>query len=88
MWIRDVIAHDLGRRAPFIDVVAPGCARVLISAFALVACFGCFKFFQAHPVFILGPPLVPSLSTLRMHSLGQSRQLALWHNVLAATCWL
>ena len=31
-WIRDVIAHDLGRRAPFIDVVAPGCARVLMSA--------------------------------------------------------
>ena len=23
MWIRDVITHDLGRRAPFIDVVAP-----------------------------------------------------------------
>ena len=31
-WIRDVIAHDLGRRAPFIDVVAPGCARVMMSA--------------------------------------------------------
>ena len=30
-WIRDVITHDLGRRAAFIDV-APGCARVLISA--------------------------------------------------------
>ena len=32
MWIRDVITHDLGRRATFIDVVAPGCARVLMSA--------------------------------------------------------
>ena len=31
-WIRDVITHDLGPRAPFIDVVAPGCARVLMSA--------------------------------------------------------
>ena len=33
-WIRDVITHDLGRRAPFIVVVAPaaGCARVLMSA--------------------------------------------------------
>ena len=31
-WIRDVIAHDLGRRAPFIDVVTSGCARVLMSA--------------------------------------------------------
>ena len=31
-WIRDVISHDLGRRAPFIDVIAPGCARVLRSA--------------------------------------------------------
>ena len=32
MWIRAVITHDLGRRAPFIDVVAPGCARALMSA--------------------------------------------------------
>ena len=32
MWIRDVITHDLGRRAPFINVVAPGCARVLMCA--------------------------------------------------------
>ena len=31
-WIRDVITHDLGRWAPFIDVVAPDCARVLMSA--------------------------------------------------------
>ena len=31
-----------------------------------------------------------SQSTLRVHPLGQSCQLALWHNVnvLAATCWL
>ena len=34
------------------------------------------------------PPLVPSQSTLRVHPLGQSCQLALWHNVLAATYWL
>ena len=34
------------------------------------------------------PPLVPSQSTLHVHPLGQSCQLALWHNVLAATCWL
>ena len=32
MWMRDSITHDLGRRAPFIDVVAPGYARVLMSA--------------------------------------------------------
>ena len=32
MWIRNVSTHDLRRRAPFIDVVAPGCARVLMSA--------------------------------------------------------
>ena len=32
MWIRNVITQDLGRRAPFIDVVAPGSARVLVSA--------------------------------------------------------
>ena len=31
-WISDVITHDLGCRAPFIDVVALGCARVLMSA--------------------------------------------------------
>ena len=31
-WIRDVITHDLGHRALFIDVVAPSCARVLMSA--------------------------------------------------------
>ena len=31
-WIRDVYTHDLGRRAPCIDVVAPGYARVLMSA--------------------------------------------------------
>ena len=28
----DVITHDLGRRAPYMDVVAPGYARVLMSA--------------------------------------------------------
>ena len=31
-WIRDVITHDLGRWTPFIEVAAPGCARVLMSA--------------------------------------------------------
>ena len=53
MWTRDVITHDLGRRAPFIDVVAPGCARVLMSARSRSShVFAVFKFFQAHPVFI------------------------------------
>ena len=32
MWICDVTTHDLGRRAPFIDVVAPDCDCVLMSA--------------------------------------------------------
>ena len=31
-WIREVITHELGRCAPFIDVVAPGYALVLMSA--------------------------------------------------------
>ena len=34
------------------------------------------------------PPPVPSLNKLRVHPLGQSCQLALWHSVLAATNWL
>ena len=33
-WIRDEITQDLGRRAPFVDVVAPSCAHVLMSALA------------------------------------------------------
>ena len=86
MWIRDVITHDLGLRAPFIDVVAPSCARVLMSARArsshVLAVSSSFKHICIHL------PLVPSQSTLRGHPLGQSCQLALWHNVSAATCWL
>lgn len=31
-WMRDVITHDLARRAPFIDVVVPNYTRVWMSA--------------------------------------------------------
>ena len=31
-WMRGAIVHRLGRRAPFLDVVEPGLARVLMSA--------------------------------------------------------
>ena len=49
-WIRDVITHDLCRRDPSINILDQVCARALMSArsrwlFAVVACFGCFKFF-------------------------------------------
>ena len=85
-WIRDVIPHDLGRRAPFIDVVAPGCARVLMSALRARRMFWLSQALSSTSC--IHPPLVPSQSTLHVHPLSQSCQLALWHNVLAATCWL
>ena len=93
-WIRDVITHDLGRRAPFIDVVAPGCARVLMSARVLrsarvlMSARRMFWPFQVLSSTSCILPPAPSQNTLRVLPLGQSCQLALWHNVLAATCWL
>ena len=50
MWIRDVITSYLGRRAPFFDVVAHGCARVLMSARSLhvLAVSSSFKLIVSH----------------------------------------